>query len=143
MPAGNVTARNMEEIYPYRGEAVLLTLKGADVLAALEHGIDNPQIGQGRFSGIRLAVEPDLPEGEKIVDKLLPDGRKIDPNHDYKVLTNSYMANGGDGYTMFRNAISKRNFSTSMKGLMQLLVQQAGTINYTDDKRFSVGELRP
>jgi len=103
MPEGKVTARNMEEIYPYPSQAVVYTMKGIDILAALDYGIDNQLVGQGRFSGIRLAVEPDLPPGEKIVDNVLPNGDRIDVNKEYTVLTNSYIAAGGDGYTMFKN----------------------------------------
>jgi len=142
MPEGKVTARNMEEIYPYPGQAVLYTMKGIDILAALDYGVDNPMVGQGRFSGIRLAVEPDLPPGEKIVDNVLPNGDKIDVNKEYTVLTNSFMASGGDGYTMFKNGKLVRVVDPDIKAYLNRLVQQAGSINYKTDNRFSVGELR-
>jgi 5'-nucleotidase/UDP-sugar diphosphatase len=142
MPEGKVTARTIEEIYPYRGQAVLMSMKGIDILAALDYGVDNPLVGEGRYSGIKLAVEPDLGPGEKIVDNVLPNGDKIDPNKEYTVLTNSYMAQGGDGYTMFKNGKQLKVVAPDIKAYLRGLVQDAGTINYTTDYRFSVGELR-
>lgn len=142
LPAGNVTARNVEEIYPFRGQAVIMTLRGSDILAALDYGIDNPKVGQGRFSGIRLAVEPDLPQGSKIVDNVLPDGTKLNPSGYYTVLTNSFLAKGGDGYTWFKNSTKTTVYNPDIKALFRKLVKEAGPINYKDDYRFSVGELR-
>jgi len=142
MPEGKVTARNMEEIYPYPSQAVVYTMKGIDILAALDYGIDNQLVGQGRFSGIRLAVEPDLPPGEKIVDNVLPNGDRIDVNKEYTVLTNSYIAAGGDGYNMFKNGKLLRVASPDIKAYLNRLVEQAGSIDFREDNRFSVGELR-
>lgn len=142
LPTGQITARNIEEIYPFQGSAVILTLKGSDILAALDYGIDNKLVGQGRFSGVRLAVEPDMPKGSKIVDTEMPDGSKLEPSKEYRVLTNSFLAAGGDGYSMFKNATHTTIFAQDIKALLRQLVREEKNINYVDDYRFSVGEIR-
>ena len=70
-------------------------MKGKDVLDAIDFGVDNKLVGQGRFSGIRVAFEPDMPQGQRIVDLVLPDGGKVALEKVYTVVTNSFLANGG------------------------------------------------
>ena len=142
LPVGPVTLRTLEEIYPYRGKAVLLFMKGKDILKALDFGVDNMLVGQGRFSGLKIAVEPDLPQGQKVVDTELPDGSKLDAEKVYKVVTNDFLANGGDGYTMFKNAVSRTIVADNIKEVFHSALRAQETIDYTTDYRWSVGEIR-
>ena len=43
---------------------------------------------------------------------ILINGKPINPNRDYKIALNSYLANGGDGYRVFLKAIDR--FESSM-----------------------------
>ncbi len=142
LPVGNVTARRLLEIYPYSGKVVILQMKGKDILDAIDFGVDNKLVGQGRFSGIRVALEPDMPYGQRIIDHVLPDGSKVALEKVYTVVTNSFMANGGDGYVMFKNAISRQDADPDIQAFFRRALQTVGSINYREDKRWSVGELR-
>ena len=143
IPAGSVTARQVEAAYPYMGKVVLLTLKGSDILDALDFGVDNQQIGQGRFSGIRLALEPDMPRHRRILDSIVGStGQPLDPDRVYTVVTNDFLANGGDGFTMFKKALSRKEVAPDIKAFFRQALRQAGTIDYVSDRRWSVGKIR-
>ena len=142
LPVGNVTARRLMEIYPHSDKIVVLQMRGKDVLDAIDFGVDNKLVGQGRFSGIRVAFEPDMPQGQRIVDLVLPDGSKVAPEKIYTVVTNSFLANGGDGYVMFKNAISRKEVDPDIQAFFIRTLRNTGSINYREDKRWSVGELR-
>ena len=142
LPVGNVTARRLREIYPYSGKVVVLEMKGKDILDAIDFGVDNKLVGQGRFSGIRVALEPDMPQGQRIVDNIMPDGGKIALEKVYTVVTNGFLANGGDGYVMFKNAIKRQDADPDIQAFFQRALAKVGSINYQEDKRWSVGELR-
>jgi 2',3'-cyclic-nucleotide 2'-phosphodiesterase/3'-nucleotidase len=142
LPVGKVTARRVMEIYPHRDKVVVLQMKGKDVLDAIDFGVDNKLVGQGRFSGIRVAFEPDMPQGQRIVDLVLPDGGKVALEKVYTVVTNSFLANGGDGYVMFKKAISRQEVDPDIQAFFIRALGNVGSINYREDKRWSVGELR-
>ena len=44
-----------------------------------------------------------------IVISIHINGKLLDNDKTYKVLTNNFLADGGDGYIDFKNAISKKN----------------------------------
>lgn len=100
-PAGTVlTRRDVLTELPFGNVAVLLELRGADLLAALENGVSQVEEGGGRFpqvSGLRLAFDPRRPAGERVTRVEVGDA-PLDPEATYRVATNDYMAGGGDGY---------------------------------------------
>jgi 5'-nucleotidase len=73
---------------------------------------ENPENeGTGRFpqvAGLRYSWNPDQPAGSRIVSVEVrnADGSytPVDPAATYKVVSNDFMRNGGDGYEAFVNA---------------------------------------
>lgn len=83
-----------------------------------------------------------MPYGQRIIDNIMPDGTKIAPDRTYTVVTNNFMANGGDGYDMFKNAVTRKDADPDIQAFFIRALQNVGSINYREDKRWSVGELR-
>ena len=89
---------------PFGNVGVLLELSGADLLAALEHGVSQVEEKAGRFpqvSGMRLVYNPDRPAGSRVVDVQVG-GKPLDSQASYRVATSDYMFKGGDGYGSLR-----------------------------------------
>jgi len=115
---GNITNTMLKEIDEFGNYAYLLTLKGQYISEILEHSA--AQYKKGGFmqvSGLKYRVE--LPKkiqkikdekivvhGERVTEaKILQNGKwvEIDPEKEYSVLTNSFIAlKGGDGYYWFK-----------------------------------------
>lgn len=109
IPKGPITVGNVYTTLPFNNLILLLTLKGSDVLAALENGFSQVEVAAGRFpqiSGIRVKVDLSRKPGSRVVEAKLLDGTPIDPNKYYTVATNDFMAAGGDGYASLKNATS-------------------------------------
>ena len=109
IPKGPITVGTIYTVLPFNNLLLLLELKGSDILAALENGFSQYEAKAGRFpqiSGIRVKVNLKNPPGKRVVEVTLTDGTPLDPNKVYKVATNDFMAAGGDGYTVFKNALS-------------------------------------
>lgn len=109
IPKGPISVGTIYTVLPFDNLLVVLELKGSDIISALENGFSQVEAKAGRFpqiSGIRVKVNLNNPPMKRVVEVKLSDGTPIDPNKVYKVATNDYMANGGDGYTVFKNAIS-------------------------------------
>jgi len=103
-PAGSkLTRRDIFTELPFGNKTVVVEVKGADLLAALENGFSQVEKGAGRFPQIAgMMVEADLTKapGARVVTVTVG-GKPLDPAGTYKVATNDYMLSGGDGYTAF------------------------------------------
>ena len=106
--AGDVTFGDVLAVMPFGNTLATLTLSGADLRAALEHGV--AQLGRGGFpqvAGVRLTFDPMRPEGDRITSVLVrgPGGAfaPLDPARPYRVATNDFVRKGGDGYDVLRD----------------------------------------
>ncbi|WNG38823.1 bifunctional metallophosphatase/5'-nucleotidase [Archangium violaceum] len=105
---GPLLRRDVLAIHPYPGSVVSIEVTGAVLRQALEQGVSRSaeEADPGRFpqvSGIHYAFDICRPAGDRIV-RVTVNGEPLDPKRTYTLATNSYMAEGGDGYTMFKGA---------------------------------------
>lgn len=98
MEKGQITMGDLYEIMPFDNYLVVMDLKGADLIKAIDHGIDMPKTTDGAFSGLIVEYDPAKPYGEKITKITLTDGTPIEMEKTYRVVTNDFMFTGGDGY---------------------------------------------
>lgn len=106
-PAGTrLTRRDVLSELPFGNKTVKLEVGGALLLAALEHGVSQAGQGGGRFpqvSGLRVAFDARRPVGSRVTEVEVG-GRPLDPAATYTLATNDYMAAGGDGYAVLKEA---------------------------------------
>lgn len=99
--AGTVlTRKDILTELPFGNTAVLIELKGADLLAALENGVSQIEDNAGRFpqvSGLRYTFDAAKPSGDRITEVTVGE-TPIDLGKIYKVAVNDYIYGGGDGY---------------------------------------------
>jgi 5'-nucleotidase len=99
---GSVTFGQLYSVQPFANDLVTQTLTGAALKAVLEQGFDSNQPVQflSPSHGFSYSVDMARPEGNRVVSMTL-DGVPIDPAKDYRVTTNSFLANGGDSFSVF------------------------------------------
>jgi 5'-nucleotidase / UDP-sugar diphosphatase len=102
IPAGDITLGNFYEVLPFDNTLVTVDMTGAQIMKVLQHGMFSPKIGMVQFSGIKVTWDSSLPATGRILAVTLPDGTPLAPDRSYKVVTNDFMAAGGDKFTMFR-----------------------------------------
>lgn len=116
-----VTVGEVLTVLPFGNTIALVTLTGAQVIAALENGVSQvnlttPSSSAGRFpqvGGLRFVWDTKRPVGSRIVSvmvqKVTPSAQSADaivyepinPAGTYRVATNNFMLTGGDGYSVF------------------------------------------
>lgn len=98
-PDGSVTFGAIYAVQPFANALVTQTLSGAQLKAVLEQNfrIDGPAQVLTPSAGFTYSYDLSKPFGERISQMRL-NGRVIDPATDYRVTTNSFLANGGDDY---------------------------------------------
>ncbi|MBN2875794.1 MAG: 5'-nucleotidase C-terminal domain-containing protein, partial [Spirochaetales bacterium] len=110
LPVGDITKKTIYTVLPFDNSVTVLKLKGTDVQALFDFIATTP--GKGAFPQVSEGVSYtiNVPAGK--CENILIGGQPIDPAKVYTIATNSYMATGGDGYVMFKNALS--TYETSL-----------------------------
>ena len=116
---GNITRGGIIEAIPWFNNIVIKELPGQVVIDALEFGVRNYPNANGGFpqvsSELSYKFNPDINStvvtdasglyknisGERRVSNIKVNGENIDPKKNYSVVMFEYLANGGDGYSMF------------------------------------------
>lgn len=105
--AGSViTRRDILTELPFGNRTVLLEVRGRDVRTALENGLSQVEDAAGRFpqvAGMTVTYDLKQPAGARVTS-ITVGGAPIDLDKTYTLATNDYMAQGGDGYTVFKGA---------------------------------------
>ena len=100
---GVVTYRQVATAQPFGNTLVTLDLTGAQVVQVLEEqwqpdGSSRPFLKLGVNEGLFYLYDPQAPQGER-VDNVWLGGEPLDPTATYRVVTNSFLASGGDNFT--------------------------------------------
>ena len=107
LPAGAITYGDVLTMLPFGNTLATAVLRGGHLLVALENGLSQP--GAGRFpqvAGLRLVVDLSAPPGQRIVSAEVTRGERagpLDPERAYRIVTNNFIRQGGDGYTALRD----------------------------------------
>ena len=142
-PAGTkLTRKNILTELPFGNKTVMLEVTGAQVKQALESGVSQIEDGAGRFpqvAGLTFTVDKAKPAGERVSD-VMANGAPLDEAATYKVATNDYMGNGGDGYSVFKGAKMLVNVESSklMANDVMAYIRSMGEVTGTGDPRITL-----
>ena len=124
--AGDVTVGNVLEVLPFGNTIALVTLTGAQLLAALENGVSQVALTAGRFpqvAGLRFTYTPNYPVNSRVLSVEIEqsDGSfvALDLTATYRVATNNFMLTGGDGYASFTQGQDKVDTGFIMADIVQ------------------------
>ncbi len=143
---GNISYTDAAMVLPFGNNIVVAELTGKDLLAALEHSVFryDPKGNYGefmQFSGLRVVYNISKPPGSRVVDAqvlcakcLNRTFKKINETEKYKIVTISYVTDGGDNYTMFKNKQIK-DFQESDLNVFIAYLKKKSPVNPTIENR--------
>ena len=143
---GEIKVKNVYTVLPFDNYIVAIRLTGAKIREALEFGLSAIGERAGRFpqvSGLSFTYSRSANAGSKIRDIFIA-GRPVEPDREYVVATNDFLAAGGDGYKIFGEALkSSKDFSITGGALKgeKLVYNDSGrwvrdvVIEYIKDKK--------
>lgn len=106
-PAGSpVTRRDVLAELPFGNHVAVLEVSGKIVKEALENGFAALPRTAGRFphvSGMTVEADASRPAGQRVLSVKVANA-PLDETRRYRLATNDFMARGGDGYAMLRDA---------------------------------------
>ncbi len=113
---GTIRVKDVYSVLPFDNYIVGIKLTGKEIRKALEHGVSGVEDGEGRFpqvSGITFEYSASQERGSR-TKAISISGKPIEPDKEYIVATNDFLAAGGDGYQSFVEAIrSSKDLSTA------------------------------
>ncbi len=125
---GEIQKKTIYEVLPFPNSITLVSLKGADVIALFDlaatkvNGGGMPQVSDGVTFTINTA--------DGTVEDLLINGESVDPERIYKIAVNSYLASGGDGFSMFNNKVDFYDTSLMQRdAFIDYVISLGGTIS--------------
>lgn len=138
--AGTVlTRRDIQTELPFGNTTVKLEVTGAQIIAALENGFSQVEEGAGRFpsvSGMTVTWDAKAPAGARVKSVMVGDS-PLDAGKTYTLAANDYIAGGGDGYAVFKDA--KNLIDPAAAQLMAIMVvdyiEAAGKISPAVENR--------
>ena len=163
VPQGPITIGTAYTLLPFSNTLVELELSGQEVLSSIEDGLDfyatNPGANTGAFpygSHIRWDIDMTRPKGSRLSKVEVKDRATgvwapidLDPSASYTVVTNSFLANGGDGYATFKAARDAGRvtdtFINYAQGFIDYVVQDldGGTVLAPPASEFSTQSFVP
>ena len=151
VPAGDFTIVDAYTLLPFANTLVELDMTGGEIKNVLEEALDytfQPEGSTGAYpyaAGLRWHIDASKPEGSRFsqIEFRGPDDKNwtpLDLNRRYKVVTNSYISAGRDGYLSF-GRISKEGRVTDTyldytKSFIDY-VQKVGTLRKLDRAEYS------
>ncbi len=103
---GPLTRRDLAGLLPFRNALVVLSVRGAELREAIEHGLAlrarHGQTGaMPQVAGLRVRYDLRRPDGERVLS-LDVGGQPAVADRRYTLATSNYLAGGGDGYAMLK-----------------------------------------
>jgi 5'-nucleotidase/UDP-sugar diphosphatase len=111
--AGVVRVGDLISAFPFPNTIVQLQMKGADMRAIFEHGAGLTNGILQVSKGVEVVYDESKPVGSRIV-KCNINGVPLDDGKTYKVLTSNFLADGGDGFLVFKKTLSYKNTGVEM-----------------------------
>lgn len=114
--AGPITVADVLEVLPFAHTLMLIDLTGEEIKEALEGGVDfllgrHPTLKtpvMPYVAGLSFSVRPAAPKGSRIVAVSVKDTQgfyqPVDPQMVYRIVTNSFVVGGGDGFDVIKKA---------------------------------------
>ena len=115
---GSVSFGAIYAVHPFDNQLVTVTMTGAELKALLEQSFADS--GAEQFltpsAGFSYRINPSGPPGGRVSEMRL-DGRPIELATDYRVTVSEFLANGGDGFSVFARQGGRAHGPTDLEAL--------------------------
>jgi 2',3'-cyclic-nucleotide 2'-phosphodiesterase (5'-nucleotidase family) len=120
LPSGPVTYGQLFEVQPSQNSLVKVTVTGTQLRRVLEHALDSGRPA-AHVAGATVRYDPRRPPGRRIRGIEVGRGRKLQPNADYTLAIDDFLAGGGEGYAMLAGLPSEPGAMLDVEGVVTYL----------------------
>lgn len=130
LPKGDVTARNAYEVMPFENSAVVVGLKKEQIIAIANYIISEKK--PHPLSGMTFTISKD-----KQPINILVQGKPLEENVIYYVVTSDYLSNGGDNMDFFIQNVERHDLNYKLRNIMIDYFKDVDTLVINKDIRIT------
>lgn len=130
IPKGNVTARTAYEVMPFENSAVVIGLKAAQIEELIKYIISEKK--PHPLAGLTFTIDKN-----NNPTQILIQGKPIDTNVIYYVVTNDYLSNGGDNMTFFKKGTVHYDLDYKLRNILIDYCKEVDTLKINKDIRIT------
>ena len=125
---GTVRYEDLFTVQPFYNNLVTLTLSGAQIVQVLEQQwLNQPRARILQVSrGFAYAWDNAKPVGQRVAPgSVTLDGKALDAAADYRVTVNSFLADGGDSFPVFKQGRDRKTGAMDVDAFEQFIAKRA------------------
>jgi 2',3'-cyclic-nucleotide 2'-phosphodiesterase (5'-nucleotidase family) len=130
IPKGNVTARTAYEVMPFENSAIVIGLKGEQILEIVNYIISEKK--PHPLKGLTFTIDKNNQP-----KNILVKGNPLDNNKIYYVVTSDYLSNGGDNMLFFKKGVEQYDLSYKLRNIIIDYFKENKTIVANKDIRIT------
>ena len=128
-PSGQVTYGELFTVQPFGNSLVVKTCTGAQIKALLEQQIFPTTRILQVSNGFTYTFDASAPAGSRIVASSIKlNNTTLDPATGYRVTMNSFLASGGDGFTVFNQCTNALGGEIDLDALVRYFMEFGGPV---------------
>ncbi len=127
---GDVTARNAYEIMPFENSAIVVGLKGEQILEMAQYIIAEKK--PHPLKGLTFTIGKDNQPKDILVN-----GKALENEKTYYVVTSDYLVNGGDNMLFFKKATERHDLDYKLRNIIIDYFKANKVIKADKDQRIS------
>lgn len=130
IPKGNITARTAYEVMPFENSAIVIGLKGEQILEIVNYIISEKK--PHPLKGMTFTIDKNNQPTTILVNE-----KALDENKVYYVITSDYLSNGGDNMIFFKKGVEKYDLDYKLRNIIIDYFKENKTITANKDIRIT------
>jgi 2',3'-cyclic-nucleotide 2'-phosphodiesterase (5'-nucleotidase family) len=127
IPKGKITLKTAFEVMPFENTSIVVALKREQILEMVNYFISEKK--PHPISGITFTISINGPKN------ILIQGKPIENERVYYVITNDYLANGGDKMDFFKKGTATYDLNYKLRNILIDYFKETDTIPIIKDQR--------
>jgi 2',3'-cyclic-nucleotide 2'-phosphodiesterase (5'-nucleotidase family) len=130
IPKGTVTARNAYEVMPFENSSVVIGLKGEQIVEIANYIVSEKK--PHPLSGMTFTIAKD-----NVVKNIQVQGKPLELEKTYYVVTSDYLSNGGDNMIFFKKGVSRCDTDYKLRNIIIDYFKDVDTLRINTDIRIT------
>ena len=136
---GELTYGEAFAVHPFGNSLVTMTLTGAQIDALLEQQFDDSDTGYGNIlqvsAGFSYTWDAAAPVGSRVnASSIAIDGAAIEPDGRYRVAVNSFLADGGSGFSVLEEGSERTGGEIDVDALVAYFARAGAVAPGAEDR---------
>lgn len=130
IPKGNVTARTAYEIMPFENSAIVIGLKGEQILEIANYIVAEKK--PHPLAGMTFTIDKN-----NAVKNIMVQDKPLQNDKTYYVVTSDYLSNGGDNMNFFKKGVQTFDLDYKLRNILIDYFKEVDTLKINNNVRIT------